>query len=166
MLVHHQKTRVTRNPLVNDTEQETEVQVKQGVAGSTKVVDSTQSRLLDIYIKRIETSEELEELYEVCKETNTYPVFPTHIALKNDKIIGCFSIHSPTVHWWMNPSTVTIRESLPIFQACDTLMSERGYNSYIIPCEPESPFFGILSKRLDTMKTQGGDDFKLFLNKR
>ena len=54
-------------------------------AGNTKVVDSTQSRLLDIYIKRIETSEELEELYEVCKETNTYPIFPTHIALKNDK---------------------------------------------------------------------------------
>ena len=135
--------------------------------GSTKVVDSTQYKsLLDIQIKPISNEEELNDLYDVCLESNTYPIFPTHIALKNNKIIGCFSIHSPTVHWWMNPSTVTIRESLPIFQACDTLMSERGYSSYIIPCEPESPFFGILSKRLDTMKTQGGDNFKLFLNKR
>ena len=132
---------------------------------STKVVDSTQSRLLDVYIKRIETSEELEELYEVCQETNTYPIFPTHIAIKKGTIVGCFSIHSPTVYWWMNPNTVTKRESLPIFQACDTLMSEHGNHSYIIPCEPESPFFGILSKRLDTVQTQGGDDFKLFLNK-
>ena len=66
----------------------------------------------------------------------------------------------------MNPNTVTIKESLPIFQACDTLMSEHGNQAYIIPCEPESPFFGILSKRLDTVQTQGGDDFKLFLNKR
>ena len=117
----------------------------------------------DIRVKRIETADELEALYEVCDETNTYPIFPTHIALKKDQIIGCFSIKSPTVYWWMNPNTVTVRESLPIFQMCDALMYEHGHDSYIMPCEPESPFYGIISKRFDTIKTHGGDDFKLIL---
>lgn len=121
--------------------------------------------LLDIEVYPISTKEQLDDLYSVCEETGTYPIFPTHIVVKQGKIIGCFSTHSPTVHWWMNPETSTKKESLPVFQACDTLMSERGYKEYIIPCEPESPFFSLLSKRLDTIKTKGGDNYKLFLNK-
>jgi hypothetical protein len=143
------------------------VLVNQEDIRNTKVVDlaASDKSLLDIQVKRIESSEELEALYEVCRETNTSPIFPTHIALKRGRIIGCFSIKSPTVYWWMNPDTVTGRESLPIFQACDALMSEHGNQCYVLPCEPESPFFKILSKRLDTIKTEGGDNFKLFLNK-
>ena len=124
------------------------------------------SSLLDLEVKPINTEEERELLIQVCQEKGgVYPIFPTHLVCKRNKIVGCFSISSPTVYWWMAPNEVTIRESLPAFQACDTLMTQQGYGSYIIPCEPESPFFNILSKRLDTVQTAGGDDFKLFLNK-
>ena len=121
--------------------------------------------LLDVEIVTLSTQTELDNLFKVCRENNVAPLYPTHLVLKKGEIVGCFSITSPTVYWWMDPRSVTIRESLPVFQSCDTLMAHTGCSSYIIPCEPESPFFGILSKRLDTIKTQGGDDFKLFLNK-
>ena len=122
--------------------------------------------LLDIEIKPISSNEQLEELYDTCKESGITPIFPTHIAVRRGKIIGCLSTHSPSVHWWMKPNEVTTKESLFIFQGCDTLMADKGYDRYLIPCEPESPFFRLLTRRLETLKTpEGGDDFKLFLNK-
>lgn len=122
--------------------------------------------LLDIEIKPIVSEEERELLIQVCQEKGgVYPIFPTHLVKKRGKIVGCFSISSPTVYWWMSPDDIGIKESVPVHQACDTLMTEQGYKSYIIPCEPESPYFSLLSKRLNTIQTKEGDDFKLFLNK-
>ena len=122
--------------------------------------------LLDIEIKPIHSEEERELLIQVCQEKGgVLPIFPTHLVKKSGKIVGCFSISSPTVYWWMSPKYICIKESIPIYQSCDTLMTQQGYNSYIIPCEPESPYFGLLSKRLNTICTEAGDDFKLFINK-
>lgn len=122
--------------------------------------------LLDIEIKPIVSEEERELLAQACQEKGgVYPIFPTHFVRKGNEIVGCFSIYSPTVYWWMAPEFIKPRESLSVFQACDTLMTEQGYQSYILPCEPESPYFSLLSKRLNTIQTKEGDDFKLFLNK-
>jgi hypothetical protein len=128
-----------------------EVLVQQGDIKSTKVVVSVDYKaLLDIEIKPIVSEEERELLAQACQEKGgVYPIFPTHFVRKGNEIVGCFSIYSPTV----------------VFQACDTLMTEQGYHSYILPCEPESPYFSLLSKRLNTIQTKEGDDFKLFLNK-
>ena len=122
--------------------------------------------LLNIEVKPIHSEEEREHLVKVCQDKGgVLPIFPTHLVKKHGEIVGCFSIASPTVYWWMSPEDIGIKESIPIYQACDTLMTQQGYHSYIIPCEPESPYFGLLSKRLNTICTEGGDDFKLFINK-
>ena len=64
----------------------------------------------------------------------------------------------------MKPGIQT-RESLIVFQSCDTLMTQQGYNTYVIPCEQESPYYKLLSNKLDHIQSVNGNDWRLFLNK-
>ena len=122
--------------------------------------------LLDLEIRPIRTEEEREKLLQRSMESSgVFPIFPTHIVYKKGEIVGSFSISSPTVYWWMDPNAIKIRDSMSIFQACDALMTEQGYSTYILPCEAESPYYKGLSNKLDHLKSKHNDDWRLFLNK-
>tara|TARA_Y100000310_G_scaffold341874_1_gene442672 strand:+ start:546 stop:944 length:399 start_codon:yes stop_codon:yes gene_type:complete len=120
--------------------------------------------LLDLEIKPIASIEERDEIFKVSNEWGVSPIFPTHVVRKNGKIVGSFSTHSPTVYWWMKPGIQT-RESLLVFQACDTLMTQQGYDTYVIPCEKESSYYKLLSNKLSHIQSKDGNDWRLFLNK-
>ena len=120
--------------------------------------------LFDIEIKPLSSIEERDKLFELSLEWGVYPIFPTHIVYKKGQIVGSFSINSPTVYWWMKPGIQT-RESLIVFQSCDTLMTQQGYDTYVIPCEQESPYYKLLSNKLDHVQSVDGNDWRLFLNK-
>lgn len=122
--------------------------------------------LLDLEIKPITSEAERYQVYEAAKKDgNRYPLFPTHVVLKNNEVVGAFCTWSPTVYWWMHTEKVGARESLSVFQAMDTLQTEDGVHGYVIPCEPESPYFDILDKRLPRFMGSQGGDWRLFLNK-
>ena len=122
--------------------------------------------LLDLEVKPISSDEEREKVRdEALKNGGRCPLMPTHCVRKRGELVGAFSIHSPTVYWWMHTDKIIGRESLAIFQACDTLMTQQGYDTYVLPCEPESPYFKLLSNKLDHFSGTDGGDWRLFLNK-
>ena len=122
--------------------------------------------LLDLQIRPIQSEQERLKIYEASKEDgNRHPLFPTHVVTKHGEVVGAFCTWSPTVYWWMHTEKVGIRESVSIFQAMDTLMAEDNPGGYVLPCEPESPYFGLMSKRLPYFIGSDGGDWRLFLNK-
>jgi len=120
--------------------------------------------LLDIEIKPLTSIEEREEVKSACEKWGVYPIWITHAVYKKGDVIGAFCTSSPTVFWWMRPD-MRGRESLLCFQSCDTLMTQQGYDTYIIPCEQESPYYKLLSNKLDYIPSIEGNDWRLFLNK-
>ena len=122
--------------------------------------------LLALEIRPIQSVEERKEVIEAGKNNGgRCPIFPTHVVLKEGEIVGAFCTWSPTVYWWMHSEKIRGRESLSIFQSLDTLMTEKGLGTYILPCEFESPYFKLLSNKLEYLSPTSGDDWRLFLNK-
>ena len=134
-----------------------------------KVVDSTCLRdsLLDIDIRKINTQEEYAAVVAACKEDQDgYPIFPTHVILKKGKIAGCFCTWSPTVYWWSHSKLINRIDSLALYQSLDTLMNMNGHHTYVMPCELESPYYKLLSNKLHHLPSVGGNDFRIFINKK
>jgi hypothetical protein len=119
----------------------------------------------DIDIREIKTQQEYQAVLAAGKEDcDGYPIFPTHVVLKNGKIAGAFCTWSPTVYWWMHSKLIKTLDSFAIFQTLDTLMNVRGTPTYVMPCEPESPYYKMLSNKLDHLPSVGGNDFRIFIN--
>ena len=97
---------------------------------------------------------------EAKKDEGRCPIMPTHVVKKGEEIVGAFCLYSPTVYWWMHTQKVKVRDSQSIFQTMSALLANDGVVNFILPCEPESPYFPILSKRLFHL-----DDVGLFINK-
>ena len=122
--------------------------------------------LTQLNIRPIISEEERLQIYEEAdKDGGRHPIMPSHVVRKDDNIVGAFCLTSPTVYWWMHTDKIIGRESLALFKACDTLMTQQGYDTYVLPCEPESPYFKLLSNKLDHFSGTDGGDWRLFLNK-
>ena len=120
----------------------------------------------DVSVHPIDSHEVYREVMEAASADGHGPYMPTHYVEKGGEIIGAFSTQSPTVFWWMNQSKATRRDSLLAFQSLDTLMNNLQLSEYIIPCEPESPYFDLMCSRLpDVHKGTLGGDWRLFRRK-
>jgi hypothetical protein len=119
-----------------------------------------------LQIRPISSEEERMQVYEEAKKDgNRHPLMPTHIVKKEEEIVGAFCLFSPTIYWWMHTTKVKGRESLSIFQTMSALLADQGVIDFILPCEPESPYFRYLSKKLNYHRGTEGGDWRLFLNK-
>ena len=118
-----------------------------------------------ISIKPIQSEEERLEVYEEAdKDGNRHPLMPTHVVKKGEDIVGAFCLYSPTVYWWMHTQKVKGRDSFSIFQIMSALLANDGVSKFILPCEPESPYFSLLSKKLSHHSGTEGGDWRLFIN--
>ena len=118
-----------------------------------------------LQVRPIASEEERLEVYkEAEKDGNRHPLMPTHIVKKGTDIVGAFCLFSPTVYWWMHTKKVNGRDSLSIFQSMSTLFANEGIGKFILPCEAESPYFTLLSKKLNYHPGTEGGDWRLFLN--
>ena len=118
-----------------------------------------------ISIKPIQSEEERLEVYEEAdKDGNRHPLMPTHVVKKGEDIVGAFCLYSPTVYWWMHTQKVKGRDSFSIFQTMGALLANDGVSKFILPCEPESPYFSLLSKKLSYHSGTEGGDWRLFIN--
>jgi hypothetical protein len=121
--------------------------------------------LTHLHIRPIESEEERLQVYEEAeKDGDRRPLMPTHVVTKGSDIVGAFCLFSPTVYWWMHTKKVKGRESLSIFQSMSALLANEGINKFVLPCEPESPYFPLLSKKLSHHSGTEGGDWRLFLN--
>ena len=118
-----------------------------------------------ISIRPIQSEEERLEVYEEAdKDGNRHPLMPTHVVKKGEDIVGAFCLYSPTVYWWMHTQKVKGRDSFSIFQIMSALLANDGVSKFILPCEPESPYFSLLSKKLSHHSGTEGGDWRLFIN--
>ena len=118
-----------------------------------------------ISIRPIQSEEERLEVYEEAdKDGNSHPLMPTHVVKKGEDIVGAFCLYSPTVYWWMHTQKVKGRDSFSIFQTMSALLANDGVSKFILPCEPESPYFSLLSKKLSHHSGTEGGDWRLFIN--
>ena len=116
-------------------------------------------------VRPIQSEEERLEVYkEAEKDGNRHPLMPTHIVKKGEDIVGAFCLFSPTVYWWMHTTKTRGRDSFSIFQTMSALLANEGVNRFILPCEPESPYFNLLSKKLSYHPGTDGGDWRLFIN--
>ena len=90
---------------------------------------------------------------------------PTHVVKKGGEIVGAFCLFSPTVYWWMHTTKVKGRDSLSIFQTMSALLANEGVKDFVLPCEPKSPYFPSLTKKLGYHCGTEGADWKLFIHK-
>ena len=118
-----------------------------------------------LQIRPIESEEERLQVYKAAEnDGNRHPLMPTHLVKKNNDIVGAFCLFSPTIYWWMHTTKVKGRDSLSIFQTMSALIANEGVSKFILPCEPESPYFPFLSKKLSYHSGTEGGDWRLFLN--
>ena len=116
-------------------------------------------------ISPIQSEEERLEVYkEAEKDGNRHPLMPTHVVKKGEDIVGAFCLYSPTVYWWMHTQKIKGRDSFSIFQIINALLSNDGVSKFVLPCEPESPYFSLLSKKLNHHSGTEGRDWRLFIN--
>ena len=116
-------------------------------------------------IRQIQSEEERLEVYkEAEKDGNRHPLMPTHVVKKGEDIVGAFCLYSPTVYWWMHTQKIKGRDSFSIFQIINALLSNDGVSKFVLPCEPESPYFSLLSKKLNHHSGTEGGDWRLFIN--
>ena len=118
-----------------------------------------------ISIRPIQSEEERLEVYEEAdKDGNRHTLMPTNVVKKGEDIVGAFCLYSPTVYWWMHTQKVKGRDSFSIFQTMSALLANDGVSKFILPCEPESPYFSLLSKKLSHHSGTEGGDWRLFIN--
>ena len=120
--------------------------------------------LTHVQIRPIISEEERLQVYETAAEDGMGPLMPTHVVMKGDDIVGSFCLFSPTVYWWMHTKRMRVRDSHYVFQAISTLLANEGIHKFILPCEPESPYFSLMSNRLDYHPGTEGGDWRLFIN--
>ena len=121
-----------------------------------------------IHVKPVNTSEDFNamvECYQKMKKTDRlYPVYTTHTIWEEDKMIGGFALETPTIYWWMVPDMNTPRRSVNAFGCMESLLSEKGIEHDIMPCEESSPYYKMLESRLEPIKGEEGCiDWKLFV---
>ena len=130
----------------------------------SNLFDSQEKSLLQI--RPISSNEERLQIYkEAQKDGGRNPLMPTHVVKKGGEIVGAFCLYSPTVYWWMHTQRTKVRDSLSLFQTISALLAQDGVTNFFLPCESESPFFPILSKKLRYFCGKEGDDLRLFYNK-
>ena len=121
--------------------------------------------LTHLHIRPIESEEERLQVYEEAeKDGDRHPLMATHVVKKDNDIVGAFCLFSPTVYWWMHTKKVRGRDSYSVFQAMDALLANEGVHEFVLPCEPESPYFSLLSKKLSYHPGTEGGDWRLFIN--
>ena len=122
--------------------------------------DYKHTSLTNLQIRPISSEEEKIQVYEEAKKDGHGVLMPTHIIKKEGDIVGSFCLFSPTIYWWMHTTKVKARDSLSIFQTMSALLANEGVTNSILPCQRESPYFQILSNKLQSL-----GDWKLFINK-
>lgn len=108
--------------------------------------------------------ERLQVYKEAEKDGGRHPLMPTHVVLKGTEIVGAFCTFSPTIYWWMHTKKVKSRDSRYVFHAMGALLANDGVSKFVLPCEPESPYYSILNKTLDHFPGTEGGDWRLFIN--
>lgn len=96
-----------------------------------------------ILIRPIRNAELFEKAKAAANDDGHGVLQPTHVILKDEEVVGAFSISLPSVSFWMD-SKCGPRDSLAAFQGLDTLLAAAGTPLSLFPCERGSPYHSLL----------------------
>jgi hypothetical protein len=92
-------------------------------------------------VRRIRNVQELSDVLALAREDNDGCSLPTHVIEKNNELVGCASIALvPVLMVWHHTKKIGPKESMQLKNTYDSIMEEKGINSYIILCNKNSPY--------------------------
>lgn len=72
---------------------------------------------------------------------------PTHVVLKEGKIVGYLSINAvPTVLMWMHTKNIKVRDSLDVATFFENFISAQGFLGCLVPMQNSSPIEPYMEK--------------------
>jgi hypothetical protein len=91
---------------------------------------------------------ELDPLIGAAAADNHKVIDPTHVLLKDGKIIGYASLqhHVSLVNCWISSQDAGPLDSLCALSAVESIVAEHGCRGIVLPCDPASPFYSKLQK--------------------
>lgn len=98
-------------------------------------------------LKKITTPEEQRAAIAAAQADNDNMIFPTHVVLKDGKIVGSWCIGGiPFVMLWHSTEHMKARDSMIMNNTVGALMNDRGVAQYCLACNSGSPFIGYMDK--------------------
>ena len=92
-------------------------------------------------VRRIHNAQELSDVLALARENNDGCSLPTHVVEKNGEIVGCASVALvPVLMLWHHSNKIGPKESIQLKHTYESIMEEKGINSYIILCNKNSPY--------------------------
>ena len=83
----------------------------------------------------------LRELHEAAGEDNHTVLSPTHIMVRDGKLIGYLSLNGlPTVHAWFDSGHKHALDSLKMIEHGETIFRQQGVRNFAVACAEQSPF--------------------------
>ncbi len=101
-----------------------------------------------VWLDRIKTAEEFNELVEKSKSDNHGVYAPTHIVKKNGEVLGYFSIAAsvPIVLAWLSTQKVQPRDSISLINSVENHVAMGGASHVAFPVPKSSPFHEHMEK--------------------
>jgi len=102
-----------------------------------------------IKTRKIKDIEELKQLIEKADNDNHSVIGATHVMIKNDEIVGYFSIGGMVhVHVWCDSEKMTASDSMIALSQAEAIMSHDGISNghYVMFCDEKSPFHSKMEK--------------------
>src|SRR5437899_3538324 len=116
-----------------------------------------------VYLDRIKTKEEFDELIELAKVDSHGVYHPTHIVKRDEEKIGWFSIgaNTPIVFAWLSTKKVTPRESFLLVNGVENHLALAGAVNVAFPVPKDSPFYALMK----SMGYQNAGSYDFFVKK-
>jgi hypothetical protein len=113
-----------------------------------KMMQEETKNLLDNRVKiRPYVASDASELNLAASQDNHGVAAPTHVALKQGKIVGYLSINAvPTVLMWMNTKEIKVRDSLDVATFFENIIAGLGFKGCLIPMQNNSPIEPYMEK--------------------
>ena len=102
---------------------------------------------MSLKFRRIADTAELEKVLSAIKADNDSLFSPSHVATRNGEIVGAASLAVlPLACAWNHTQKITAKDSMQLKMVYDCIMETKGFSSYFIACNKQSPYNGHMIK--------------------
>jgi len=116
-----------------------------------------------VWLDRVKSDEEINQLRDKALLEHHDVFFPTHIAKKDKEIVGYFSIGTPgvpLVPCWFGQK-LSPRESFTLINMVENLTNLNGAVAVTFPVPKSSPFHGLM----ESMGYRSVGEYEIFVKK-
>jgi hypothetical protein len=83
----------------------------------------------------------IEQLTEAASADNHTVLFPSHVFVKGEEIVGYASVATmPVLNFWADSTKLHAADSVRMIEQGEAVCSHAGIRTMIVPCAEDSPF--------------------------